>query len=274
MHLSRDRSERRPPPALSLEDVSARYPGASATALAGVTLWVEPGEVVALLGANGAGKSTLLRVAAGLLVPSSGIARVGGRNVRDMGRRTLAGVIALVPQSEPVAHGFHVREAVSMGRAPHQGTWMREGPQDRAAVNDALDRCDLLDLADRAVETLSGGEQRRVAIARALAQQPRILLLDEPAAFLDVRHRLELHELLANAVSGGGIAAVVAMHDLDAAARFASRVVLMRQGRVMAMGPPDEVMTHDQLLAALDTDLAVGVHAPSGQRYFVPIRPA
>jgi iron complex transport system ATP-binding protein len=262
-----------PTSALALEDVSARYRGASALAVSGVTLCVEQGELVALLGANGAGKSTLLRVAAGLMVASSGRACVGGRDVRGTDRRALARLVALVPQSEPVAQGFRVREAVLMGRAPHQGVWMGERSQDRTAVDDAIDRCDLKGLVHRGVETLSGGEQRRVAIARALAQKPRVLLLDEPGAFLDVRHRLELYELLADVVSRDGIAALVAMHDLEAAARFASRAVLMREGRVIASGPPSDVMTPGQLQAALEADVAVGLHAPSGQRYFVPLRP-
>jgi iron complex transport system ATP-binding protein len=269
----RDLPPGRPKAVLVLEDVSARYRGASALAVSGVTLCVEQGALVALLGANGAGKSTLLRVAAGLMAASRGRATIAGTDVRGTDRRALARLVALVPQSEPVAQGFRVRDAVLMGRAPHQGMWMRERPQDRAAVDEAIGRCDLEGLADRGVETLSGGEQRRVAIARALAQKPQVLLLDEPGAFLDVRHRIELYELLADVVSRDGIAALVAMHDLEAAARFASRAVLMRAGRVIAAGPPSDVMTPGQLRAALATDVAVGVHAPSGQRYFVPLRP-
>ncbi len=259
-------------PALALDRVSASYPGSSREALSSATLCVRAGEITALLGPNGAGKSTLLRVAAGLLRPTRGSARVDGKDVRDVSRETLARVVAVVPQSEAVASGFRVRDVVAMGRAPHQGSWMNERPGDRAVVQGAIDRCDLAELADRRIETLSCGEQRRVAIARALAQKPRLLLLDEPAAFLDVRHRLELHELLANRAATDGIACVVAMHDLDAAARFASHAVLMRQGRVIASGAPAEVMTPDRLLATFDADVDVGVHAPSGRLYFVPLR--
>jgi iron complex transport system ATP-binding protein len=184
----------------------------------------------------------------------------------------LARRVAFVPQSETVPVGFRVREVVAMGRAPHQGAWMRESPEDREAIDDALHRCDLGPLTERPVETLSGGEQRRVSIARALAQRPRVLLLDEPAAFLDMRHRLSFYGLLAEAAERERIACAVAMHDLDAAARFATSAVLLRGGRVVAAGVPRDVMTADQLGAVLGAEVVVGVHAPSGQRYFLPLR--
>jgi len=258
--------------ALALEHVSVRYPRATRPALDRVTLSVRAGEIVALLGPNGAGKSTLLRVAAGLLVHEGG-ARLFGRDLGRMERRETARLVALVPQTEPGATGFRVREIVAMGRAPHQDGWMRERPEDRAAVDEAMARCDLRDVADRTVETLSGGEQRRVAVARALATRPRVLLLDEPAAFLDVRHRLELYELLADVVARDGIACLVAMHDLDAAARVAASVVLMRAGRVVAAGAPGDVMTPPTLRETFDADVDVGIHEPSGRRYFVALRP-
>jgi iron complex transport system ATP-binding protein len=257
---------------LDLESVSVQYPGAPTPALSDVTLRVRAGEVAALLGANGAGKSTLLRVAAGMLAPTSGTARILGSDVATKRRRELAREMAFVPQTEAIAWGFRVRDVVAMGRAPHQGVWMHESAGDRAAIDDAIGRCHLEALADRRVETLSGGEQRRVSIARAMAQRPRVLLLDEPAAFLDVRHRLSFYRLLADAASRDRIACVVAMHDLDAAARFASAAILMREGRVLASGTPDDVMTPARLEAALDAEVAVGVHAPSGERYFLPVK--
>lgn len=249
-----------------------RYERGGRPALDGVTLRAQGGEVTALLGPNGAGKSTLLRVAKGLLRLESGRALVAGRDVQGMDRREAARLVSLVAQSEPVATGFRVGEIVAMGRAPHQDGWMYERPADRAAIDDAIERCDLSKVVGRPIETLSGGEQRRVAIARALATQPRVLLLDEPAAFLDVRHRLELCDLLCDVVVRDGIACLVAMHDLDAAARVAQKAVLMREGRVIAAGPPGDVMTAQTLHATFDTEVDVGIHAPSGRRYFVPVR--
>jgi iron complex transport system ATP-binding protein len=253
--------------------VTARYGlGSTAPALQAVSLTVRAGEVAALLGPNGAGKSTLLRVAAGLLVPEAGAVRIGGNDVRAMERRAAAREIAFVPQSEVAAAGFRVREVVAMGRAPHQKGWMRERPDDRAAVDEAIARCDLGAVADRLVETLSGGEQRRVAVARALAARPRVLLLDEPGAFLDVRHRLEQSDLLVDLARRDHLACIVSMHDLDAAARVADHVVLLRDGRVVAAGPPADVMTSALLRATFDADVDVGVHEASGRRYFVPLR--
>jgi iron complex transport system ATP-binding protein len=258
-------------PSVDLDHVSVRYAGAPTHALSDVTLRVEPGDVAALLGANGAGKSTLLRVAAGLIPATAGRASVGAHDVRLAARRALARVVAFVPQSEAVPVGFSVRDIVAMGRAPHQNRWMRESGHDRAAIDEAIRQFDLVGLANRTMETLSGGEQRRVAMARALAQEPRVLLLDEPAAFLDIRHRLGFYGLLAEVASRDRIACIVAMHDLDAAARFASKVVLMREGRIVASGRPDDVMTSDRLRGALDAKIAVGIHSASGQRYYLPI---
>jgi iron complex transport system ATP-binding protein len=261
---------------LELKDVTARYParylGDGKPAIAGISLRVEEAHAVALLGANGAGKSTLLRVAAGLLVAREGQVLVGGRDASTLGARALAREIGFVPQTEQAAPGFSVRDVVAMGRAPHQGAWMRERSQDRAAVGEAIARCDLGGLADRAVEALSGGEQRRVAIARALAQEPKLLLLDEPTAFLDVRHRLELHELLRDVIAKRKIACLVATHDLDAASSFADRVVLMRAGGIVAVGRPHEVLTHAALSDALGVDVLSGVHGPSGERYYLAHR--
>jgi iron complex transport system ATP-binding protein len=262
-----------PRPSLELDQVSVQYAGAPTPALSALSLRVSAGEVTAVLGANGAGKSTLLRVAAGLIAPTAGAVRVGELDVRQLSRLALARIVAFVPQSEAVPVGFLVRDIVAMGRAPHQGTWMRESAEDRAAVHDAIGQCNLFALADRPMQTLSGGEQRRVAIARALAQRAGVLLLDEPAAFLDVRHRLSFYALFAEAAARDKVACMIAMHDLDAATRFASNAVLMRDGRVVASGNPSDVLTPGQLGAAFDADVAVGVDEPSGQRYFLPIRP-
>jgi iron complex transport system ATP-binding protein len=233
-----------------------------------VSLVARAGEVTALLGANGAGKSTLLRLVAGLLAPCAGTVSLGGQDVAGMDRRAIARAVALVPQSERVAEGFRVRDVIAMGRAPHQDGWMTPRQLDRDAVDEALDRCDLTAVADRNVETLSGGEQRRVAVARALAQRPRVLALDEPAAFLDIRHRLELHELLSEVTARDRVACLVAMHDLDAAARIAKQVVLMRGGRVVAAGSPDEVMTSPRLAETFEAEIDVGVHASGARTFF------
>ncbi|HSY22009.1 MAG TPA: ABC transporter ATP-binding protein [Polyangiaceae bacterium] len=255
--------------ALALDGVTFRYPHAAQDSLSGVTLSVRAGEVVALLGANGAGKSTLLRLAAALLAPTEGRARIDGTDARALPRRAIARTVAFVSQSEQAPTGFRVREVVAMGRAAHQGAWMHEQPHDTHAIEEALRRCDVAALAERRIETLSGGEQRRVAMARALAQKPRLLLLDEPAAFLDVRHRIELYAQVADVARDEGIACLIALHDLDAAMRFASRAVLLQEGRLAVDGPPAEVMTPARLGAALGARVVAGVHPESGERYFL-----
>jgi iron complex transport system ATP-binding protein len=161
-----------------------------------------------------------------------------------------------------------------MGRAPHQGGWLRASTKDEQVVQAALARCDLLPLSSRPASELSGGERKRVAIARALAQEPKVLLLDEPAAFLDVRHQIELHEMLAAEVEQRQLACVVVMHDLNAAAQYATRVVLAKGGKLVASGTVAEVMTYQRLKETFDADLYVGVNDLTGDRFFLPMRPS
>jgi iron complex transport system ATP-binding protein len=264
---------------LSLRGVTASYgprQGARAAGLApqleGVDLDVRAGELVCVLGPNGAGKTTLVRVASGLLAPSKGTVSLLGAPLASRPRAEIARSLAVVEQMQDVAPGFTVREVVAMGRAPHQGAWMREAERDARAVDEALARCDLRSLADRPAHALSGGEQKRVAIARALAQEPKVLLLDEPGAFLDVRHQLELYELLAAEVKEKELACLIVMHDLNVAAQFADRVVLLKGGRVVASGAVADVLTWSTLKETFDADLYVGVNDLTGARFFLPMR--
>src|SRR6202030_1679168 len=161
-------------------------------------------------------------------------ARLFGENVEKLDRNRVARTVAFVTQSADVAFGFTVREVVMMGRAPHQGGWMTPNDVDVDAVDEALRLCELRDLERRPVDALSGGEQKRVAIARALAQSPKVLLLDEPGAFLDVRHQLALYDLLVD-LAKQGRAVVLSMHDINAAAQYASRVALLKAGALVAI---------------------------------------
>lgn len=237
-----------------------------------VELAIAPGELVCVLGPNGAGKSTLVRVASGLLPPLSGDVELLGAPLTSRSRAEIAKILAVVEQSPSFGLGFSVREVVQMGRAPHQGVWMRGSDADERVVQAALERCDLMALASRPAHALSGGEQKRVAVARALAQEPEVLLLDEPGAFLDVRHQLELYELLAGEVKRRKLACLVVMHDLNVAAQFADRVVLVKDGRIVASGPVDVVMTWRTLKETFGTDLYCGVNELTGARFFLPMR--
>lgn len=256
--------------ALRLRRVVAGYASNAPPELDTVDLDVVPGEMVALLGPNGAGKSTLLRVASGLLKPVSGEVTLFDAPLGPSHR--VARVLAVVEQANEMSAAFTVREVVAMGRAPHQGGWMRRAAGDDAIVEAALARCDLVALASRSARALSGGEQKRVAVARALAQEPKVLLLDEPGAFLDVRHALDLYELLAAEVKERKLACLVVMHDLNVAAQFADRVVLMKSGRVVAAGTVPEVMTWRILKETFDADLYCGENDVNGTRFFLPQR--
>lgn len=258
---------------LSLRGVTAGYGDAPRSQLHDVDVTLGAGELVCILGPNGAGKTTLVRVASGLLEPTAGKVRLLDADLASLSRVDIARSLAVVEQQQEAAMGFTVRDVVTMGRAPHQGAWMRPSESDAAAIEEALRRCDLVGLADRPAHALSGGEQKRVAIARALAQDPKVMLLDEPGAFLDVRHQLDLYELLATEVKERELACMIVMHDLNVAAQFADRIVLMKDGRVVAAGKVDEVMTWKTLKETFDTDLYCGVNDLTGVRFFLPMRP-
>ena len=258
---------------LSLTGVTAGY-GSGADrvpTLRDLSLALEPGELVAVLGPNGAGKSTLVRVLAGVLVATTGQVRVGGDDVHELDRAAIARRVAVVPQETDVAFGFTVREVIAMGRAPHQTGWMSATGEDERATNDAIAAMDLGALAARPVQELSGGEKRRVAIARALAQTTPALLLDEPTSALDVRHQIALFDRLVLETTRG-LACLVVMHDLNLAAQYATRVVLMRDGAIVADGAIDEVLTWQRLKDTFDADLYCGVNDLSGARFFLPMR--
>lgn len=258
--------------ALEAHDIVAAYPKTTAPALSDLSLSLHPGEMLATLGPNGAGKSTLLRVLTGVLRPSHGAVLLDGKNIAELDRAEIARRVAVVPQNVQVAFGFTVRQVVMMGRSPHQGSLLLADKRDHELVEQTLERTDLLSLSERPVHSLSGGEQKRVAIARALAQQPKILLLDEATAHLDIRHAVTLHALIRREVQERQLACMAIMHDLNEAAQNADRVLLMDKGRVRALGTIDQVMTYRILRETFGVDLYVGVNEVNGTRYFVPMR--
>lgn len=255
---------------LALRDVRFRYARAEAGALDGVSLAVGSGELVALLGPNGSGKTTLVRMALGLLSPDSGTASILGRPSAEWPRRDLARVVGVVAQREDNLFPQRVRESVRLGRYPHLGTWRPEREADRLAVNHALEQCDVSALADRWLWTLSGGEYQRVRIARALAQAPRLLVLDEPTASLDVRHEMELFQLVRRLADVERLGVLLVTHDVNLAARFADRVALLAAGRLVAAGPPADVLRPEVATAAFEWPLTVG--AFDGRPQITPLR--
>lgn len=237
---------------LGLSGVWLRYPGATDWAMRDVTLEFTPGVHSAVLGPNGAGKSTLLRALAGLLGCDRGEAHVEGRQTGEWPRRELARRMAFVSSTEEGAFPVRVREYVGLGRNPYLGSFGPPGDEDRAVVTAALERTDMQGLAERYVTNLSAGELQRARVARALAQEPAILLLDEPTAHLDIGHEYAVFDLLSQLVDQLSLTIVSVTHNINMASRFASRVVLMRAGAVVADGEPELVLTPTHLGTAYD----------------------
>ena len=236
-----------------------------------VDLEVAEGEWVALIGPNGAGKTTLLRAITGL-VAFEGTVELHRRPTGEMHRREVARAIALVPQEPSTPAWMTVGEYVLLGRTPHLGALAREGAGDHLAVARALRRLDLLGFQDRLLGTLSGGERQRAVVARALAQEARIVILDEPTAALDIGHQQQALELLDELRDESGLTLVAAMHDLTLAAQYADRMVLLDGGRIVADGPPADVLTEDRI--AEHYAASIEVVDVAGRIAIVPSRPA
>ena len=200
------------------------------------------GRVVGLIGPNGAGKTTLLKALAGLVRASNGTALLDGTDLRRLGASQVARIVGYVPQATPDTHAFVAQEVVMMGRYARMNRFGTERPEDVAAVRSAMEVTETAPFAGRAVHTLSGGERQRVFIARAYAQQPRVLLLDEPTANLDVRHQMRAMNMV-RSTADGGVSIIAAVHDLGLAARYCDRLVLLHEGRVVAEGAPRAVLT-------------------------------
>ncbi len=233
-----------------------RYEVEAKSLLDGVDLHVERGQFVGLIGPNGAGKTMLLRAIAGVLRCNEGVVLLDGTDVKNGSPRDIARAMALVPQVAPYTQGFTALELVLMGRYPHLGRFQMEGSGDNRIAGDAMRLTETEQLSDRTLDTLSGGERQRVFVSRALAQQPRLLLLDEPTSNLDVLHQLKVISLVRRLVDDG-LTAIAAIHDLQMAARYCDRLALMKDGRITAKGSPEEVLTPEAIRAAFGVRAAV-----------------
>ncbi|MEM1105555.1 MAG: ABC transporter ATP-binding protein [Pseudomonadota bacterium] len=220
----------------------------------GASFTLAPGEFVALLGPNGAGKTSLIRASLGLDAPSGGGARLSGEDTRTLSPGDRARRVAYLPQIRPLAWPNRVRDVVALGRFSHGAAMGRLRGADAAAVDRALAACDLASLAGRAADTLSGGELARMHCARAFAAEAPLLVADEPTAALDPRHQFRILDLIAEFVGQGG-GALVVLHDIQMAARYASRLIWMKAGRLLADGPPEDTLTAARLEAVY------GLHA-------------
>lgn len=230
---------------LQAENLSGGY--GSRLVLQGVNLAIPAGEWLSVVGGNGSGKSTLIRLLSGFLKPHSGRVILAGRDLQTWNRQSLGRRLALLPQQPQIPAGLTVAQLVSLGRSPHQPWWRWQlSSGGRARVRWALEQVDLLPYAHRWLEELSGGERQRAFLALALAQDPQVLLLDEPTTFLDLRYQLELLEVLGR-LHQQGLTVVTVLHDLNLAARFSQRIALMHQGQLLDVGSPEAVLTPEKL---------------------------
>jgi len=246
---------------LLLRDVHFSY---SRPVLCGVTLEIRAGEIVALLGPNGTGKSTLLGVAHGALHPSPGEVLFEGQPIKSFSRRELARRIAVVAQAGEVRFPLTALEYVLTGRFAHSGATGFDSPRDIGVAMKALTDTDAAQFAERHFNELSSGERQRVVLARALAQEARLLVLDEPTANADIAHQVSLLNLVRTLSRERNLGALVVTHEINLAAEFAGRVALLKDGKLLACGTPEEVMTEQLLGELFETALLVDVHPHSG----------
>jgi iron complex transport system ATP-binding protein len=246
---------------LTIEQLSVAYQ--RRVALRNVSLDADSGEVVILIGPNGAGKSTLLRAIAGTLAPQDGRVCLDGQDMARLRPAERARLVAVVPQAARLPEAFTVAEVVLVGRNPHLPLFGGERASDYEAARQAMLRTDTWGLAERRVGALSGGEQQRVLLARALAQEPRVLLLDEVTAHLDLRHQLATLRL-ARSLARSGLLVVAALHDLNLAAQHADRLALLDGGELLACGAPEHVLTPELLKRAYGVTAMVSAHPLTG----------
>ncbi len=254
---------------LELEDVCFAY--GDREVLTHVSLRLEAGETVAIVGPNGAGKTTLLRVAGGLLTPTSGRVLLEGHDLADVPRRAAARRLAAVPAEEEAVFPFTVRESVALGRHAWRSAFGRLDEDEDGRVERALERTALQALADRTLPALSSGERQRASIARCLVQDAPVCLLDEPTSHLDLGQRMRMLRLFRDEAASDGRAVLAVLHDLNLAAYFADRIVLMVDAAVVADGPPAEVFTPERVEAAFGTPVYVMPHPTHGRPVVVPL---
>ena len=229
------------------------------------------GQITSIIGPNGCGKSTLLRTLARLIKPSGGSVKLAGRPLSDFGTKELARRVAMLPQTPTAPEGISVFDLVGRGRTPHQGLFGRWSAEDFGATARALEDTKIADLADRPVDELSGGQRQRVWIAMALAQQTDVLLLDEPTTYLDLKHQLEVLDLLTDLNRQRGTTIIMVLHDLNLAARYSDELVAMRSGTVKRAGSSHDVITDATLREVFDLEASIVADPVSGMPSIMPI---
>ena len=255
-------------PVLQIRSLSAAY--GKVKALNDISLDVERGEIVGVIGPNGAGKSTLIKVLSGVLGHSSGEVLINGKDVNSYSPSQRARALAVVPQARQLGGAFSVEQAVLLGRTAYLGFLGKPTSEDLLKSDWAMEQTGVDALADRKLAEISGGEQQRVLLARALAQDTPVLLLDEPTNHLDLRYQVNLLKLVKKLVKQEGLSVLMAMHDLNQVSGTADRVVLLAEGRVKAIGPPEEVLTPENISNAYQTEIETFTHPKTKKHMIFP----
>lgn len=254
---------------LELDSVTVGYDDRKV--ISGISFSVEKGDFTGIIGPNGTGKTTLFRVITRILKPWSGMVRFCGGDIFGIPAKQLARRVATMPQMLETSFSFTVEEFTAMGRYPHLGRFDSPGPADRAAVEEALRLTDTEELRDRTLNELSGGERQRVLLAQALAQQPELLLLDEPTAHLDIGHQAQILDLITGLNRSQGLAVIMVMHDLNLAAEYCKSLILLDRGTVFASGTPSDVLTYENIERVYKTVVVVKENPISKKPYVFPI---
>jgi iron complex transport system ATP-binding protein len=254
---------------IKLNNISFAY-DSDHSVLRGISLEMKKGEFAGILGPNGSGKTTLLKIISGTLRHDKGEVLINGKMLSRMSWREKARIIAVVPQESTIPFSFSSLEVVLMGRAPYLPLFGFESKEDISIARKMMEDLDVIQFERRPIQELSGGEKQRVIVARALAQKPKILLLDEPAAFLDIRHEMELYRLIKRKNREDGLTVVSVVHDINLASTFCDRIIFLKEGKIIADGTPHEVVRYAKIREVFDTDVYVGINDLTGMPYYVP----
>lgn len=255
--------------AIEGKEITFRY--GTENILEKITFEIEKGSFVSILGPNGSGKSTLLKNISAELTPDTGAVFLESQDIFTIKRKTLAQKMAVVPQDTGAEFPFSVMEAVLMGRMPHQKRFQGDSEHDLEVAKHAMELTNVWHLRDRAINELSGGERQRVIAARALTQEPKVILLDEPTSHLDLQHQLELLELMADLNRTNGLTVIAVLHDLNLAAQFSQKIILLSEGKIKAYGEPHEVLTAEMIREIYHVEVAVSTNEITGRLNIVPL---
>jgi len=253
---------------LETENLDCGYTGR--TVLENINLHITPGSILGLIGPNGAGKSTLLNTLARMQKPQKGKVILASRDLWKLSSREAASTMAFTPQESGNSLPLTVKQFVALGRAPHRGWLLPLTAKDKEIVTDALDKTGLTALSDRCITELSGGEQQRASLARVLAQEPEVLLLDEPTSHLDIKYQTEILDMVAHLAKDRGISVIISIHDLNTAALYSDHLALVGKGAIAAFGTPEEVLKEEIISRIYDTPVIITKHPLFGTPMVMP----